>query len=168
MLSFLSIVRSFTGSAGSWAIGVVLSLGASGGGRRTSCCAASCGGGPLLPTAVVTGLGVWLYTLAAIVWMPTNVANNFVQFGAFGIALSFVTWFTGMAFIIVAAAVVAPSMAEGDDLLGRWVRGGWDVLTPGAASPLPAPLRPVRISDAFGCGARGSGVDPQPGPSDQP
>lgn len=99
--------------------------------------------------------------------MPANVTNNFVHFGAFGIALSFVTWFTGMSFIIVAAAAVAPSMAEGDDLLGRWVRGHGDVLAPGAAPPLPGPLRPVRLSDAFGRGAQGSGVDRRTGRTGQ-
>ena len=114
LLSFLSIVRSFTGSTGSWALGIVVSVGLwwwtahimLRGEVRWR---------PLLPTAAVTGVGVWLYTLAANVWMPANVANNFVQFGAFGIALSFVTWFTGMSFIIVAAAAVAPSLADGDD-----------------------------------------------------
>ena len=159
LLSFLSIVRSFTGSTGSWALGIVFSVGLwwwtahimlRGEVRWRA----------LLPTAIATGLGVWLYTLAANVWMPANVANNFVQFGAFGIALSFVTWFTGMSFIIVAAAAVAPSLADGDDTLGRWVRGGRaDALSPGAPPSLPGPARPVRLSDAFGRGARGSGVD---------
>jgi membrane protein len=159
LLSFLSIVRSFTGSTGSWALGIVVSVGLwwwtahimLRGEVRWR---------PLLPTAAVTGVGVWLYTLAANVWMPANVANNFVQFGAFGIALSFVTWFTGMSFIIVAAAAVAPSLADGDDVVGRWVRGGRsDALTPGAPPPLPGPARPVRLSDAFGRGEHGSGVD---------
>lgn len=114
---------------------------------------------PLLPTAVATGLGSWLYTLAASVWFPGAVAKNYAQFGAFGVGLSFVTWFTGLAFLVVGAAVVAPALAEGGDAVGRWVRGGLPSLVPGAAPPLPGPSRPMRLSDAFGRGAGGSGVD---------
>jgi len=38
--------------------------------------------------------------------MPANVSSQFAQFGAFGIAQSFVTWFTGLAFLIVFGAVL--------------------------------------------------------------
>ena len=57
----------------------------------------------LLPTAVVMGIGGWLYTVAAAVWMPADVASQYAQFGAFGITQSFVTWFTGMAFLLILA-----------------------------------------------------------------
>lgn len=60
----------------------------------------------LLPTAVITGVGSWLYSLAASLWMPANVSNQFAEFGAFGIAMAVVTWFTGLAFLIVAAAAL--------------------------------------------------------------
>ena len=39
----------------------------------------------LPPTAVVMGVGGWLYALAASVWMPIGVTSQFAQFGAFGI-----------------------------------------------------------------------------------
>lgn len=114
---------------------------------------------PLLPTAVVTGLGSWIYTLAASVWMPSNVTKNFAQFGAFGVALAFVTWFTGLAFVIVVAAVLGPALTDGDDWLGRWLRRGRpNELEEGARPPLPAPDRPMRLSDLFGRGSGGSGV----------
>ncbi len=114
---------------------------------------------PLLPTAVVTGLGSWIYTLAASVWMPSNVTKNFAQFGAFGVALAFVTWFTGLAFVIVVAAVLGPALSEGDDWLGRWLRRERpNELEEGARPPLPAPDRPMRLSDLFGRGSGGSGV----------
>lgn len=113
---------------------------------------------PLLPTAVVTGLGSWLYTLAASVWFPNTVAKNFAQFGAFGVGLSFVTWFTGLAFLVVGAAVVGPALADGDDGVSRWVRGGRPALEPGAAASLPAPARPMRLSDAFGRGGDRTGT----------
>ena len=115
---------------------------------------------PLLPTAVLTGLGTSIYALAADVWMPVTVTGNFAQFGAFGIALSFVTFFTGLAFIVVIGAVIGPVLAGGDDLVGRWLRGGATTsLVQAAPPPLPGPDRPVRLADAFGRGNRGSGVD---------
>ena len=113
---------------------------------------------PLLPTAVVTGVGSWLYTLAASVWMPRTMASQYSQFGAFGIALAFVTWFTGLAFVIVVSATLGPALTDGEDPLGRWLRGGRrDVLEPGAKQALPGPSRPMRLSDAFGRGSQGSG-----------
>ncbi len=62
---------------------------------------------PLLPTAVITGVGSWLYTLSATIWMPRTLESQFAQFGSFGVALAFVTWFTGRSFLIVFAAVTA-------------------------------------------------------------
>ncbi len=166
MLSFLALARTLTGSIGNWVLGVFFSMGLwwwtahimLRGEVRWR---------PLLPTAVVTGLGVWLYTLAAAIWMPANVANNFYQFGTFGIALSFVSWFTGMAFILVVAAAVGPVIIEANDPVSRWIRRGrTDVLVPGAPPPLPGPVRPVRLSDAFGRGSRGSGVQESNGAPD--
>jgi hypothetical protein len=104
---------------------------------------------------VCTGLGTSCYALGAEVWMPMTVSGNFAQFGAFGIALSFVTFFTGLAFVVVAGAVIGPVLTEADDPVGRWLRGGAATpLEPTAPPPLPGPDRPVRLADAFG---RGSG-----------
>jgi len=112
---------------------------------------------PLLPTAVLTALGISLYAWGADLWMPVTVAGNFAQFGAFGIALSFVTFFTGMAFIIVIGAAIGPVLAESTDSMGRWLRqGATTPLEPTAPPPLPGPNRVMRLSDAFGRGARGS------------
>jgi membrane protein len=114
---------------------------------------------PLLPTAVVTGVGAWCYTLAASVWMSKAVTQHYQQFGAFGIALAFVTWFTGFAFVVVGAAVLGAVLAEGDDAAGRWLRAARpSPLEPSAAAPLPGPTRPVRLSDAFGRAGAGGGV----------
>ena len=94
----------------------------------------------LLPTAVATGAGAWLYSLAAAVWMPANVSNQFAEFGAFGIAMAFVTWFTGLAFVIVVAAALGPALADGDDRFARWLREGRPTaVEPGAPPALPAP-----------------------------
>ena len=106
---------------------------------------------PLLPTAVVTGVGVWAYTLAATVWMPRAVAKHYAQFGSFGIALDFMTWFTGFSFLVIGAAVLAPVLAEGDNVLGRWLlQGQPSPLEPSAApstagsATSPAPFRCLR------------------------
>jgi membrane protein len=116
---------------------------------------------PLLPTAIVTGVGVWAYTLAATVWMPRAVAKHYAQFGSFGIALDFMTWFTGFAFLVIGAAVLAPVLAEGDNVLGRWLMVGQpSPLEPWAAPALPEPPRALRLSDAFGLGDRGGPGEP--------
>lgn len=117
---------------------------------------------PLLPTALVTGVGSWAYTLAATLWMPRAVAKHYEQFGSFGIALDFVTWFTGFAFLVTAAAVLGPVLAEGDNVIGRWLRADQrSPLEPSAAPPLPGPPRPMRLSDAFGLGDRAGGDQPR-------
>ena len=113
----------------------------------------------LLPTAIVTGIGSSLYTMAASVWMPAQVANHYTQFGTFGIALSFVTWLTGLSFVLVVAAALGPALADGPDVVGRWLRSGRaTALQPWADPALPGPARPVRLSDAVGRGSGGSGV----------
>ena len=113
----------------------------------------------LLPTAIVMGVGGWLYTVAAAVWMPVDVASQYAQFGAFGITQSFVTWFTGMAFLLILAAVLGPALADGHHPLARWMCSGNPTpVEDHAAAALPGPDRPVRLSDAFGRGNRGSGV----------
>ena len=121
----------------------------------------------LIPTALVTGVGSWLYTLAASVWMPATVTKQFAQFGAFGIALALVTWFTGLALLVTVAAVLGRAIAEGGGALGSSLRTGrTTALADGAAEALPGPDRPVRLSDAFGRGSRGSGVPLAPDPDE--
>ena len=119
----------------------------------------------LLPTAIAMGVGGWLYTVAAAVWMPPDLASQDAQFGAFGIARSFVTWFTGLAFLLIVAAVLGPALADGHNPLARRMRAGNPTAVETHAPPaLPGPVRPVRLSDSFGCGNRGSGV-PISGPA---
>jgi membrane protein len=118
---------------------------------------------PLLPTAVVTGVGAWAYTLAATVWMPRAVAKHYQQFGSFGIALDFVSWFTGFAFLLVGAAVLAPVLTEGDNALGRWLRRSQpSPLEPSAPASLPPPSDAPRLSDAFGLGHTGDRAERAP------
>jgi len=161
LMIMLSLLRGAFGQSGpvlSWAVGLIGSVGLWWWTARLML-RGEVRWRALLPTAVITGVGSWLYSLAASVWMPTNVRNQFAEFGAFGIAMAVVTWFTGLAFLIVAAAAAGPALAEGDDRVGRWLRSDQPTaVEPGAEPALPGPARPVRLSDAFGRGSRGSGV----------
>jgi hypothetical protein len=118
----------------------------------------------LLPTAVLTGLGMTVYGAASSLWMPTTVSQNQHQFGFFGVALAMVTWLSGAAFIIVASACAAPVLAEDRGVLGRLVRGSDPaVLVPGAVPSLGAPLRAPTLSNAIGIGPE-AGTEPGPSP----
>lgn len=115
----------------------------------------------MLPTAVITAVGCSLYAMQSDLWMPTTVRNNFGQFGAFGISLSLVTFFTAVGFIVVVAAAIGPVLADRDDGLGRWLRAGnTTALEPWAEPSLPGPGRRVHLSDAFGRGSTGLAVPP--------
>src|SRR5947199_198611 len=107
----------------------------------------------LLPTGVLTGLGMTVYGATAPLWMPTTVTQNQQQFGFFGVALALVTWLSGAAFIVVAAACAAPVLAEDRGVLGRLARGANpEVLVPGAVPSLGAPVRAPTLSNAIGIG----------------
>lgn len=120
----------------------------------------------LLPTGVLTGLGMSVYGAASSLWMPTTLSQNQQQFGFFGVALAMVTWLSGAAFIIVASACVAPALAEDRGVLGRLARGSNPVvLVPGAVPSLGAPLRAPTLSNAIGIGPE-AGAEPAPAPAE--
>ena len=105
---------------------------------------------PLLPTAIATGVVAAVYAAAASVWMPRVIAENVGQFGFVGVSLSFVTWFVGFGFLILASVALGPVLSEGDGRVARWLRGPDDeVLTPGARPALPGPATPPRLVDRF-------------------
>jgi membrane protein len=109
----------------------------------------------LATTAIITGVAQTFYGASASIWMPRTLENNQEQFGFFGVALSLVTWLSGAAIIVVIGACAGPVAADDTGVLGRLVRGPGrdDVLAPGAAPSLPAPLRPAGLADAIGLGA---------------
>ncbi len=103
---------------------------------------------PLLPTALATGFGAGLYSVAASVWMPRVLENNVAQFGFIGVALSFVTWFVGFAFVLVLGAALGPALASGTGSVATWLRGeAGTVLVDGAPPELPGPASPPRLRD---------------------
>ena len=110
---------------------------------------------PLLPGAILAGVGLPLYGWSASSWMASTVASNDLQFGYFGLSLSLVTWFVGLSFLIVIAAALGPTLSEGPGRFARWLRGPQDsVLKPGARPALPAPDRSLRFADALGLDPR--------------
>jgi len=106
----------------------------------------------LIPSAVLTATGSLLFAASSSVWMPRTVAENQHQFGFVGVALSLVTWLTGVATIIVVGACAAPVLAEDPGWIGRMIRGSAapSVLVAGAAASAPAPSSAPKLSSAFG------------------
>ena len=95
---------------------------------------------PLLPTALLLGIGASAYAGAAAIWMPRVLEGNVEQFGFVGVGMSFVTWFVGFGFLVVGAAALGPCLVEGDGAVAHWLRGPDDaVLEPGAPAALPGP-----------------------------
>lgn len=104
----------------------------------------------LLPTGIITAVANGIYTVYADVWMEHVVRRNAAQFGAFGVAIALVSWFTGAAVCLVIGACAGPVLAEDRGRIGQWIRGGNpDVLVPGAEPSLAAPERELRLRDAF-------------------
>ena len=103
----------------------------------------------LVPTGVVTGIGLTGYALSAHVWMPSVVTSNEAQFGAFGLALALVTWFSGAAICILIGAhragVRGGHRLRGQVHPGRHARNA----DPGAPPSLSPPVRERSLRDAF-------------------
>ena len=106
----------------------------------------------LLPTGVITGTAMAVYTATAFLWMPNTVNKNQHQFGFFGVALSLVTWLSGIGTIILIGACTGPVLADDGGWIGRWARGSesHDVLVEGAVPSLPPPATAPRIGQAIG------------------
>jgi len=119
----------------------------------------------LLPSGVLTGVGLTLYAASASVWMPPTVASDQHQFGFFGVALALVTWFTGAGTVVVVVACAGAALADEEGRLGRLARGAEpSALRPGAAPALPPPTRPLTLVNAVGIHAR----DEHPPDSESP
>lgn len=108
---------------------------------------------PLLPGAVVTGIGLLAYALTANFWMPRMVESNAAQFGFFGVSLAIVSWFVGIAFVVVVGAALGPTLSEGDGRFAIWLRSpSGTVLNEGSAAAKPAPTQRLRLASALGIG----------------
>jgi membrane protein len=105
----------------------------------------------LFPGALVTSVALGAFAASAMIWMPTVVTQNEVQFGFFGVALALVTWFSGAAICVLIGACAGSVLSESEDRLGALIRGGEpSSLKAGAPPSLPPPVRELRLRDAFG------------------
>jgi membrane protein len=104
----------------------------------------------LVPTGVITSIATGLFGASATIWMPEVITSNEAQFGAFGIALSLVTWFSGASICVLIGACAGSVLAEDPGRIGSLVRGGESgTLTAGARPSLPPPSRELSLRDAF-------------------
>jgi membrane protein len=104
----------------------------------------------LVPTGILIGVFTTVYGATSFIWMPENVISNENQFGIFGISLALIAWFCGAASCVLAGACAGVLLAEDPRWIGRFIRGGQSqLLTEGAAPPLPPPTRELRVRDAF-------------------
>jgi membrane protein len=104
----------------------------------------------LIPTGVITSIATGLFGASATIWMPEVVTSNESQFGAFGIALALVTWFSGASTCVVVGACAGSALAEDPGRIGSLIRGGESgTLTAGARRPLPPPSGEFSLRDAF-------------------
>jgi uncharacterized BrkB/YihY/UPF0761 family membrane protein len=117
----------------------------------------------LFPSGLITGIALSAYALSSTLWMPNNVTSNNHQYGIFGVALALVAWFSGAAICIIVGACVGPVLAEDPGPIGRLVRGGAaSPLAEGAMHPLPAPVRSLRLADAFSSSDDDIPQEPEP------
>jgi hypothetical protein len=99
---------------------------------------------------VITSIATGVFGASAAIWMPDVVTSNETQFGAFGIALALVTWFSGATICVLVGACAGPVLAEDPGRIGSLIRGAESgTLTAGARPPLPGPSRELSLRDAF-------------------
>lgn len=73
----------------------------------------------LLPAGALTAAGASIYGIATTIYMPRLMQSNSERYGLFGVTLSLVGWLLCIAFIMVAATVVA---GEFDRAPENWAR----------------------------------------------
>jgi len=66
----------------------------------------------LLPTAVLTALGMLLLTTGSNIVMPRYVKVSVEQFGTFGLVLAAASWLVAFGFVVIVMAVVGRVFAE--------------------------------------------------------
>ncbi|MET0784098.1 MAG: hypothetical protein ABWY53_07185 [Leifsonia flava] len=77
----------------------------------------------LLPGAVLSGIGLALAGLVARVYLPIALTEAAREFGALGMAFSYLGWIFVLMFVMVIASTVGHVIATDDGPLGRRIRG---------------------------------------------
>lgn len=60
----------------------------------------------LLPSALLTSVGMTALSIASVVYMPDSIAESADRYGSIGIAIALVSWLVGAGFVLVACAAV--------------------------------------------------------------
>ncbi len=66
----------------------------------------------LVPTAVLTAVGMTGLSIAGIIYMPRSIASSAGSYGTIGVAISLVSWFVSAGFILVGCAAVGAVIGE--------------------------------------------------------
>lgn len=60
----------------------------------------------LLPTALLTAIGMLALSVSSVVYMPEAIADSADRYGSIGIAISLVSWLVGTGFVLVFCAAI--------------------------------------------------------------
>ncbi|MGG8409161.1 YhjD/YihY/BrkB family envelope integrity protein [Streptomyces sp. 12297] len=85
---------------------------------------------PLLPGAVLAGVGVQLLSAASMFYMPHAVERSMRQFGSLGSVFVLMSWLIGL-FVVITLAIAIGYVLAHEPRPARWLR------TPRAAPPPP-------------------------------
>jgi membrane protein len=69
-------------------------------------------GRALVPTALITAVGMSALGTASIVYMPRAIADSADRYGMIGIAIALVSWLVGVGFVLVISAAVGAVLGE--------------------------------------------------------
>ena len=92
---------------------------------------------PLVPGAIIGGIGQVVISVFSATWMPSLIARNSLRYGIIGVALALLTWLIVIAGAIVAGAVTGAELA-GRPLPGQLAAAG-PAAPAGPARPAPRP-----------------------------
>lgn len=60
----------------------------------------------LLPTALLTSIGMTALSIGSVIYMPGAIAESANRYGSIGIAIAIVSWLVGIGFVLVCCAAV--------------------------------------------------------------
>ncbi|HSK27625.1 MAG TPA: YhjD/YihY/BrkB family envelope integrity protein [Jiangellales bacterium] len=77
----------------------------------------------LVAGGVVTGVGMGLLGLVGAVYLPIALTSSAQQFGALGVAFTYIGWLFVVSMVVVVGAVLGHAAARDEGRLGRVLRG---------------------------------------------
>ncbi|MDW5598068.1 YhjD/YihY/BrkB family envelope integrity protein [Conexibacter stalactiti] len=89
----------------------------------------------LLPTALLTSIGMTALSIGSVIYMPGAIAESADRYGSIGIAIAIVSWLVGIGFVLVCCGAV------GAVLGGETDKPPEQAPTPAEAAPAATPPR---------------------------